>query len=546
MLVGGVQDKKLAPIETSHFPWLLLLLTFTGRACWSASIGAAGPLPPTKSMTPFPSLVHHLDHVMPASQSLTTRVSFQDFRYRRTGPVNCAANSRILPGSRGQPGRGQQEGGGTCSVLAGVSYLPPPSRPTTMRPTIEPKVDQRPLICATHRVMCVHTLLHTHTHTHTRTLAHVGACSHTRIHRCRSQFARQAINAAAELTAVLRLRHRLGPGFDSPADVLVSERHGNDGAGLLEFLLDAMMRGWARRWGLLSGRRGRGDWERGRVPGDTPPSRRASSGAGDDCAASDVTPGSGGYKPTAITQASIVLLLRGLITNVSLRVMAKFVCQRYSILREPGSIPDRVTPGFSHVGIVTDDAAGRPFTSGISRIHRPCIPALLHSRISSLCQRCGRSKSCPREDTPAVLQRDGEVSVRAGRPVRDPEDNWTAELGDNEGAVCTLRVLCGGPHSAPPPPRHASTKPVALHTCSLHLPPPPPSCCATTTAPLSPCRQIESLSHHREVDVRGVIVVLREARHTAQGPPARRGVPRETCAYVPASKIQIDLIKAMM
>ncbi|KAJ8888933.1 hypothetical protein PR048_008427 [Dryococelus australis] len=35
-------------------------------------MGAAGPLPPTKSMTAFPSLVRHLDHVMPASQSRTT------------------------------------------------------------------------------------------------------------------------------------------------------------------------------------------------------------------------------------------------------------------------------------------------------------------------------------------------------------------------------------------------------------------------------------------------------------------------------------------
>ncbi|KAJ8871585.1 hypothetical protein PR048_027911 [Dryococelus australis] len=40
-------------------------LTSAGRACWSASMGAAGPLPPTKSMTAFPSLVRHLDHVTP-------------------------------------------------------------------------------------------------------------------------------------------------------------------------------------------------------------------------------------------------------------------------------------------------------------------------------------------------------------------------------------------------------------------------------------------------------------------------------------------------
>ncbi|KAJ8870107.1 hypothetical protein PR048_029119 [Dryococelus australis] len=49
-----------------------------------------------------------------------------------------------------------------------------------------------------------------------------------------------------------------------------------------------------------------------------------------------------------------------------------------SHLGEPGSIPNRVTPGFLHVGIVPDDAAGRLVLSGISRFLRPFIPALLH------------------------------------------------------------------------------------------------------------------------------------------------------------------------
>ncbi|KAJ8888271.1 hypothetical protein PR048_007758 [Dryococelus australis] len=50
---------------------------------------------------------------------------------------------------------------------------------------------------------------------------------------------------------------------------------------------------------------------------------------------------------------------------------------------EPGSIPDRVTPGLSHVGIVPDDAIGRRVFSGISRFSRPCIPALLHYHLIS-------------------------------------------------------------------------------------------------------------------------------------------------------------------
>ncbi|KAJ8888404.1 hypothetical protein PR048_007894 [Dryococelus australis] len=41
--------------------------------------------------------------------------------------------------------------------------------------------------------------------------------------------------------------------------------------------------------------------------------------------------------------------------------------------------PARVTPGFSYVGIVPDDAAGRRVFSGISRFPRPFIPALLHT-----------------------------------------------------------------------------------------------------------------------------------------------------------------------
>ncbi|KAJ8890287.1 hypothetical protein PR048_009795 [Dryococelus australis] len=50
---------------------------------------------------------------------------------------------------------------------------------------------------------------------------------------------------------------------------------------------------------------------------------------------------------------------------------------------EPGSIRGRATPGFSLVGIVPDDGAGRRIFSGISRFPRPCIPVLLHSQLIS-------------------------------------------------------------------------------------------------------------------------------------------------------------------
>ncbi|KAJ8872275.1 hypothetical protein PR048_025877 [Dryococelus australis] len=45
-----------------------------------------------------------------------------------------------------------------------------------------------------------------------------------------------------------------------------------------------------------------------------------------------------------------------------------------SHLSELGSIPGGIAPGFSHVGIVPHDAAGRLVFSGISRFPRPCIP----------------------------------------------------------------------------------------------------------------------------------------------------------------------------
>ncbi|KAJ8898162.1 hypothetical protein PR048_003522 [Dryococelus australis] len=50
---------------------------------------------------------------------------------------------------------------------------------------------------------------------------------------------------------------------------------------------------------------------------------------------------------------------------------------------EPGSTPDGFIPGFSHVGIVPGDAAGRRVFSGISRLPRLLIPALLHARLAS-------------------------------------------------------------------------------------------------------------------------------------------------------------------
>ncbi|KAJ8880607.1 hypothetical protein PR048_017077 [Dryococelus australis] len=53
-------------------------------------------------------------------------------------------------------------------------------------------------------------------------------------------------------------------------------------------------------------------------------------------------------------------------------------------LDEPGSTPGAPPPGFSHVGIVPDDACGLLVFSGISRFPRPFIPVLLYTLLTSL------------------------------------------------------------------------------------------------------------------------------------------------------------------
>ncbi|KAJ8874252.1 hypothetical protein PR048_025095 [Dryococelus australis] len=48
-----------------------------------------------------------------------------------------------------------------------------------------------------------------------------------------------------------------------------------------------------------------------------------------------------------------------------------------------GSLPGRITRGFSHVGIAPDDAAGRQVSPGVSRFPCPSIPALLLTNLIS-------------------------------------------------------------------------------------------------------------------------------------------------------------------
>ncbi|KAJ8867491.1 hypothetical protein PR048_031293, partial [Dryococelus australis] len=54
-----------------------------------------------------------------------------------------------------------------------------------------------------------------------------------------------------------------------------------------------------------------------------------------------------------------------------------------SYMFETGSIPGGAAPGFSRVGIVPDDSAGRRVFSGISHFTRPLISTLLHTHLTS-------------------------------------------------------------------------------------------------------------------------------------------------------------------
>ncbi|KAJ8869257.1 hypothetical protein PR048_030829 [Dryococelus australis] len=52
-------------------------------------------------------------------------------------------------------------------------------------------------------------------------------------------------------------------------------------------------------------------------------------------------------------------------------------CSRYHVVSANARFPADATPGFSHVGIVADDAAGRHVSGGISHLLHPCILILL-------------------------------------------------------------------------------------------------------------------------------------------------------------------------
>ncbi|KAJ8866428.1 hypothetical protein PR048_032271 [Dryococelus australis] len=122
------------------------------------------------------------------------------------------------------------------------------------------------------------------------------------------------------------------------------------------------------------------------------------------------------------------------------------VRQLASYQGEPGSIPVRVTPEFSQVGVVSDDAAGLRVFSGISRFPRPGIPMLLH--ITSFVRAADKSPLNYRNSLTEVRTLHAgaisEIKVRIGirrsdkgrkknPPVRSTEARKPKTAGSEEG-----------------------------------------------------------------------------------------------------------------
>ncbi|KAJ8888890.1 hypothetical protein PR048_008384 [Dryococelus australis] len=121
-----------------------------------------------------------------------------------------------------------------------------------------------------------------------------------------------------------------------------------------------------------------------------------------------------------------------------------------------GSISGGVAPGFSHVGIMSHYAAGKRVFSGISRLLHPCIPALLHTNLTSPSSALTTSmlRMTPRENPPT----NGIV------PARFPRAKSGVTGGIEPGSP--------GLRSAPGPSmlRAAIISPIThQHNCQCHM-----------------------------------------------------------------------------
>ncbi|KAJ8878373.1 hypothetical protein PR048_018950 [Dryococelus australis] len=98
---------------------------------------------------------------------------------------------------------------------------------------------------------------------------------------------------------------------------------------------------------------------------------------------------------------------------------------------EPGSIPGGVAPGFSHVRIVPEDAAGRRVSSGISLFPHLCITALLYIHLAPTSSALKNSLAA----NTARLELLGSVNYATKRAARISK--WNANEGTRRHAHST-------------------------------------------------------------------------------------------------------------
>ncbi|KAJ8895243.1 hypothetical protein PR048_000568 [Dryococelus australis] len=103
---------------------------------------------------------------------------------------------------------------------------------------------------------------------------------------------------------------------------------------------------------------------------------------------------------------------------------------------EPGLIPNRVTPGVSHVGIVPDDAADWRVFSGISGIPRLFIPALLHTHLNRP-HRLALKTSLLRTTHPPTTNHRCSPSAKGNR-VRFPAESHPGTMPPSAGFLGDL------------------------------------------------------------------------------------------------------------
>ncbi|KAJ8897143.1 hypothetical protein PR048_002489 [Dryococelus australis] len=88
------------------------------------------------------------------------------------------------------------------------------------------------------------------------------------------------------------------------------------------------------------------------------------------------------FSPLCVTSPNVLFLSDAGSKSVSSGKHARTVRLLPSQQGDPGSIPGRVTPGFSQIGIIPDDAAGRRLFYEISHYPRSCNPVLLRNHFT--------------------------------------------------------------------------------------------------------------------------------------------------------------------